>query len=325
MNILISGINGFIGRHLCKSLSAAGHTILGTVRRPQYPIAPELAKARLIELGNIDGQTNWREHLQGVDVVIHLAARVHVMADQAANPLLEYRKTNVEGSVHLAQEAAACGVKRLIYLSSIKVNGEERPTPYSEKDTPAPQDPYGISKWEAEQALSDVAQESALEVVIIRPPLVYGPGVKANFLRLLKLSQTRLPLPLGSLNKPRSMIFIGNLISAINTTIEAPQAAGNTYLVSDNQDISPTKLLLKMAKAQGKKPRLLPCPPGLLQLMGRLLGRSAEIRRLTQPLTVDCQKIRSQLAWSPPFTLEEGLAQTVGQAGTYVDNPSGNE
>lgn len=311
MNILITGITGFVGNNLSQKLSERGDKIWGTIRTTSGKSVKDLNSVQLIPVENIDGETNWPNSLQGIDTIVHLAARVHIMADSDDDPLAAYRQINVAGTLHLAKEAAAHGVKRFVYVSSIKVNGEERMKAYTERDIPAPQDPYGISKWEAEQALAKVAADTGLEIVIIRPPLVYGPGVKANFLRLLNLVQKNIPLPFGSLKNRRSMIFIGNLVSAIITCCDHQAAVNQTFLVSDNEDISVTELLQEMAIILKKKIFLLPIPPFLLNMAAFCFGKSAEAKRLTKPLIINCQKIRHTLSWFPPYNLEEGLRNTV--------------
>ena len=311
MNVFLTGINGFVGQQLSKELSLRGDRVFGVIRPCSSHTIEDISSVQLRPVANIDGKTNWTNILQGIDTVVHLAARVHIMADSESDPLVAYRQTNVEGTIHLAREAAAQGVRRFVYVSSIKVNGEERSKAYTEKDLPAPKDPYGQSKWEAEQALAKVARETGLEVVIIRPPLVYGPGVKANFLRLLGLVKRGIPLPFGSLHSLRSMIFVGNLVSALLACSDHPNATGQTFLVSDNEDLSVRELLQKIAKTLQVNLILLPIPPFFLHMAACCLGKSAKSRRLTQPLRINCQKIRTTLSWSPPYTLEEGLTKTI--------------
>ena len=324
--ILVSGANGFLGSALSQTLTVRGYEHKKIVRR---------ACLGAISVGNIDNQTAWGDALTGVDVVVHLAARVHVMHDTVTDPLAEFRKVNVFGTERLAREAARAGVRRFIYVSSIKVNGEQAPGSYlsqiastqippgspllkggtlgafSEGDEPNPQDPYGVSKWEAEQALHRVAQETGLEVVIVRPPLVYGPGVGANFLRLLALVQKGVPLPFGAIKNQRSLVYVGNLVDAIITCLEHPAAAGQTYLVSDGEDVSTPELIRRIAHALGRPARLLPVPPILLRFAGQLTGKSAQVERLLDSLAIDSSKIRRELGWTPPFTMEQGLAETM--------------
>jgi nucleoside-diphosphate-sugar epimerase len=314
MKILVTGANGFIGQATCAALRQAGHTVLPAVRVP-YGLADEVV------VGNIHAQTDWRAALVGVDAVVHLAARVHLMNDKATDPLAQYRSVNVAGTLQLAQQAHTAGVKRFVYISSIKVNGEERATAYTEADTPAPEDAYARSKWEAEQGLQKIAAETGLEVVILRPPLVYGPGVGANFLALMRAIARGLPLPLGAIDEQRSrrsMIFVGNLADAIACCVAHPATAGETFLVSDGDDVATPELARRIAAALGRQARLIPVPCRWGNMLGRITkklphGRkmSALVRRLTEPLSINSQAIRHTLGWTPPFTLDEGLRATA--------------
>lgn len=314
MRLLITGASGFVGLALCNTLRQPGlaaHSVVPAVR-----VAHGLPGEKVI--GEINGRTDWRAAVTGMDAVVHLAARVHVMRDAAADPLAAYRAVNVEGTLHLARQAAAAGVRRFVFVSSIKVNGEERTTAYTEADTPAPEDAYALSKWEAEQGLRQIAAATGLEVVILRPPLVYGPGVGANFLALLRAVARGMPLPLGAINNQRSLIYVGNLADAIVRCLEHPAAAGKTFLVSDAETVSTTELIRRMAAALGRPARLLPMPPSLLHAAARLAkkfpkGRTAPAlaRRLLDSLAIDSRAIRRDLDWSPPFTLNEGLWQTA--------------
>lgn len=309
MKFLVTGANGFVGRSLCAELLRQGHAVRAAVRSASSLIA----EAARVVVGTIDGETDWTEALCGVGVVIHLAARVHVMHDESKNPLEEFRRVNVAGTEHLARSAAASGVKRLVYVSSIKVNGEATSgnDKFTEVDVPSPQDPYGVSKWEAELVLQRVAKETGLEVVIVRPPLVYGAGVKGNFAQMLKVLAKGIPLPLASVQNRRSLVYVGNLVDALILCATHPAAAGQTYLVSDGQDISTPDLLRRLAIAMGHPVRLLPCPLSLLKLAGRLTGKSDQVERLLGSLQVDSGKIRSELSWVPPYTLQQGLHMTV--------------
>jgi UDP-glucose 4-epimerase len=262
-------------------------------------------------VGEIGANTGWQRAVDGCDAVVHLAARVHVMRDSAADPLAAFRAVNVDGTLNLARQAAAAGVKRFVFLSSIKVNGEGSEVPYLESDSPAPLDPYAISKWEAEQGLREIAAQTGMEVVILRPPLVYGPGVKANFARLIRAVERGWPLPLGAIDNRRSLLFLGNLVDAIRLCLEHPAAANRTYLLSDGEDVSSAELVRRLAKAMGKPARLLPVPAWAFGLAGRLLGRRQEVARLLGSLTVDSSAIRRELGWVPPYTLDQGLALTV--------------
>jgi nucleoside-diphosphate-sugar epimerase len=269
MKFLITGANGFVGRALCAELLRRGYSVRAAVRA-----AGKFAgDAEPVAVGDIDGATDWSEALCGVEVVVHLAARVHVMRETGADSLAEFRRVNVEGTANLARQAAGAGVKRLVYVSSVKVNGESTaPIPtlalplkgrvqnvFTETDAPSPQDPYGISKWEAEQILSRVSQETGLEVVIVRPPLVYGAGVKGNFAQMLKVLTKGIPLPLASIHNQRSLVYVGNLVDSLIACATHPAAAGQAYLVSDGEDISTPDLLRQLGAAMGHPARLFPC------------------------------------------------------------------
>lgn len=302
--VLVTGANGFVGRAVCAALRRTGHAVTPAVRRAQ-----DLAQEQVI--GEIDAQTDWRAALAGVESVVHLAARVHVMRDTIADPLAQYRAVNVAGTLNLARQCAAAGVRRFVFVSSVKVNGEERAAPYTEADTPAPEDAYALSKWEAEQGLRQIAAETGLEVVILRPPLVYGPGVGANFLALLRVVACGMPLPLGAIDNRRSLIYVGNLAAAILCCLEHPAAAGKTFLVSDGEDVPTPGLVRRMAAVLGQPVRLLALPVPLLRFAARLAKKSALAIRLFDSLTVDSSAIRRELGWSPPFTLDEGLRETA--------------
>ena len=304
--VLVTGANGFIGRALCGVLAASGRRVRKAVRMP----VPGLPDA--VVVGDIGPDTDWRTALEGVSGVVHLAARTHVLRETATDPLAAYRKINVSGTERLARSAAAGGIRRLVIVSSVKVSGERtEERPFTEDGAPRPEDAYGVSKWEAEQALSRIAAETGLEVVALRPPLVYGPGVKGNFLRLMNLVARGVPLPLGAVDNRRSLIYTGNLAGAIVKALDAPQAAGRTYLVSDGEDVSTPDLVRGLARALGVKPRLLSLPLSALDLGARLAGRRAEFVRLTSSLQVDSSRIQRELDWRPPFTLAQGLELTA--------------
>jgi nucleoside-diphosphate-sugar epimerase len=304
--VLVTGANGFIGRALCGVLAASGRRVRKAVRMP----VPGLPDA--VVVGDIGPDTDWRTALEGVSGVVHLAARTHVLRETATDPLAAYRKINVSGTERLARSAAAGGIRRLVIVSSVKVSGERtEERPFTEDGAPRPEDAYGVSKWEAEQSLSRIAAETGLEVVALRPPLVYGPGVKGNFLRLMNLVARGVPLPLGAVDNRRSLIYTGNLAGAIVKALDAPQAAGRTYLVSDGEDVSTPDLVRGLARALGVKPRLLSLPLSALDLGARLAGRRAEFVRLTSSLQVDSSRIRRELDWRPPFTLAQGLELTA--------------
>lgn len=320
MKFLVTGANGFVGKSLCAELLRQGHAVCAAVRAVGAPIE----NIEMAVVGSIGGMTDWAAALHGVEVVIHLAARVHVMREVAADPLAEFRRVNVAGTEHLARQAARAGVKRLVYVSSVKVNGESTLSPspspaseggeplcFTELHVPAPQDAYGLSKWEAEQALHRVAAETGPEVVIVRLPLVYGAGVKGNFAQMLKVLAKGIPLPLASVRNLRSLIYVGNLVDALILCATQPAAAGQTYLVNDGEDVATPDLLCWLGEAMGRPARLFPCPPGLLRLAGYVVGKSAQVERLTGSLRVDSSKIRQELGWRPPFSLREGLRLTI--------------
>ena len=292
--VLVTGANGFVGSHLCPALEAAGHQVIAATRATVGEIGPD---------------TDWRAALDGVDTIIHLAARAHIMSDTAADPEAEYMRINQGGTAALARQAAETGVRRLVFLSSVKVNGERtKVAPFSETDTPAPEDAYGRSKLAAETALFEIAAGSALEATVIRSPLVYGPGVKGNFLKLLGL---RLPLPLGSVNNARSLIYVGNLVSALIAAMQPPVAAGQVYLVDDGDAVSVAELIRKIGDGGDRPARLLPMPVFLLRLAGALTGKQQTIARLVDSLVIDDTKIRRDLGWQPPYNMGQGLAATV--------------
>jgi nucleoside-diphosphate-sugar epimerase len=306
--LLVTGANGFVGRLLCPDLLQRGHEI----RAAQRQIQPGDSAYEQVAVGDIDECTDWGPALQGVETLIHLAGRAHVMQEASEDPLSLYRQVNVAGSRCLAQQAAAAGVRRLIYLSSIKVNGERTGEhPFRETDAPAPEDAYGLSKWEAEQALQKVASETGLELVIVRPVLIYGPGVKGNLLRLSRLIRRGFPLPLKSIDNRRSLLGIDNLLAFLDVCVTHPAAAGEVFLISDGVDFSTPELIRAMAAAMGLKPRLLPFPPGWLRGLAGLLGRSTEVERLCGNLQVDIGKSARLLGWHPVVPVTDGLRQML--------------
>ncbi len=309
MKILATGASGFVGQALCSALIERGYEVRGAVRQEAAVLPPGMEKT---VVGPMDGNTDWSDALRGIDCVIHLAARVHVMHEKSSDPLTEFRKVNVEGTVRLAEAAAAAGVKRLVYVSSIKVNGEatfERP--FSESDAPNPPDPYGVSKWEAEMALQKISAETGLEIVIVRPPLVYGPGVGGNFARMLGWIEKGIPLPLGSVRNRRSMIYVENLADALIHCATRPEAANETFLVSDAKPVSTPELVRILSEKMGVKPAIFPLPLALLAMLGKLAGKSAEVERLTGSLEIDSSRIRKMLGWNPPHAMADGMAETA--------------
>jgi nucleoside-diphosphate-sugar epimerase len=309
LSVLVTGASGFVGRALCGRLVAQGRAVRAAMRSEAS--APALPGCEPVTVGEIGPQTDWREALRGVDTVAHLAARVHVMREAGVQPLADYRRVNVEGTLRLARSAAAAGVRLLVFLSSVKVNGEASSRPLVEADAPAPSDAYGISKWEAEQELSGLARETGLRIVILRPPLVYGPRVKANFLRLMQAVARGVPLPLASIDNRRSLVYLGNLVDAIGACLTHPRVAGGTYFVSDGEDLSTPELVRRLAAALSVRPHLWPMPPALLRGLGALTGRRAAVERLTGSLQVEIAALRREAGWSPPFTVEQGLAETA--------------
>ncbi|MBW8328793.1 MAG: SDR family oxidoreductase [Thiobacillus sp.] len=307
MKIAVTGAAGFVGRALCSDLQAKDHVVVPIVRRA-------CGLSHEVVVGDIGAATDWHAVLAGCDALVHLAARVHVMDDTAQDQLSLYRSTNTEATLNLARQAAEAGVKRFAFISTIKVNGEGRDAPYRESDAAAPEDAYAISKWEAEQGLLRIAQETGMEAVILRPPLVYGPGVKANFLRLMRTVERGWPLPLGAIRNRRSLLYLGNFVDAIRVCVEHPDAAGQTFLVDDGQPVSTPELIRGVARAMGRPARLLAVPVTGLELAGMLLGKRAAVARLTGSLFVDSTLIRTRLGWTPPYSMEAGLAATVASA-----------
>lgn len=305
MKVLVTGAAGFVGRHLCARLRAAGVTVHEAVRRVEGAARPGV-----FAVGDIGPGTEWGPALEGADAVVHLAARVHMMSDAAADPLAEYRRVNVEGTLRLARQAAAAGVPRLVFASSVKVNGEGTPpgTAWRETDPPAPADPYGVSKHEAEQALAATA---GIETAVVRPPLVYGPGVGANFLRLMGAVHRGVPLPLGAVDNRRSLVYVENLADVLALCVSHPHAAGGTFLVSDGPPLSTPELIRALGRALGRRPRLVPVPCALLRGAASLVGRGPAVERLCGSLVVDDSYVRAALDWRPPFDAEAGLARTA--------------
>lgn len=306
MRVLVTGANGFVGRSVVHQLSEAGYEVVPVIREP-YGLKNE----KLV--GNIDSKTDWKEILSGTDVIVHLAARVHVMNEKSNSPLESFREVNTEGTLNLAKQAVEVGVKRIIFLSSIKVNGEytKAGKAFSADDISAPTDPYGQSKWEAERGLLELSKSSGIEVVIIRPPLVYGPSVKANFLSLLRLVERGFPLPLGAIHNNRSLVALDNLVDLIKLCLEHPKAKDQVFLVSDGEDLSTTELVKRIARALNRSARLISIPTFLLRLGASVFGKKEVARRLLDNLQVDIKKTRDLLGWSPKVSLDEGLRKTV--------------
>lgn len=305
MKVLVTGANGFIGRALVHRLAHDDRlSVRAAVRRPaQFPPGVEQTP------GDLEPGRNWNDSLEGVTHVVHLAARVHMMRDTAPDPALQYHRVNVDGTMALARSAVAAGVRRFVYLSSLKVNGESGL--FTERDRPSPRDEYAISKHEAELMLRELAQQGTLEAVIIRPPLVYGQGVGANFAQLIRAVGRGMPLPLGAVRNHRSFVGVDNLVDFIVTCLDHPAAANETFLVSDGDDLSTPELVRRLARAMERPARLIPVPPLLLRLAARAAGRRDAAERLLASLQADISKARGTLSWSPPVTVDEGLARTV--------------
>jgi len=302
---LVTGANGMVGSALCDALALDGIELIKAVRTATAPDHHGI--------GVINGSSNWSKTLEGVTTIVHTAARVHVMQDSTHDPLAEYRKVNVEGSLNLARQAISAKVKRFIFISTIKVNGDSTaPGKYfTAEDKSDPKDPYGISKRETEIGLRQLGEESGMDIVIIRPPLVYGPGVKANFLSMMRWIDWGVLLPFGTIQNKRSLVGLDNLVDLIMTCIEHPGAANQTFLAGDGEDLSTTELLHRMGNALGKPARLIPFPVGLLTLIARLLGKKDVIQRLCSSLQVDISKAQELLGWVPPVSVEEGLLKTA--------------
>jgi nucleoside-diphosphate-sugar epimerase len=308
--VYLTGATGFVGQGLLARLSQDGVACTVAVRRP---VANVPVGVRVLSIASFEASAELAAGLAGHDVVVHCAGRAHVMHEQAADSLAAFRAVNVDGTLNLARQAAAAGVKRFVFLSSVKVNGEESQSglPYRADSAAAPADAYGISKHEAEQALRVLAGETGMEVVIIRPVLVYGPGVKANFHSMMSWVAKGVPLPLGAIHNRRSLVALENLVDLIVTCIDHPAAANQTFLVSDDEDVSTSELLRKMARALGKPARLLPLPASWLRAAATLLGKSGVAKRLCGSLQVDISHTKTLLGWAPPVTLDAALQRTA--------------
>ena len=316
MRVLVTGAGGFIGRHVCTLLSNAGYRVRGAGRalRPGVGLAETMDWVRMPVL---DATSHWAAALQGIDAVVHLAGRAHVLRDRASEPLAEYRRVNVAGTEALARQAAQRGVRRIVFMSSIKVNGERTGRSaeggwqkFTDRDLPCPEDAYGTSKWEAEKVLAGMATETGLQVTVLRPPLVYGPGVGANFLRLMHAIERGWPLPFGAVDNLRSLIYVENLADAVLRCLRESASAGRTYTISD-MDVSTPGLIIAIARAMGRKPKLFRCSPVLLRSCGRVIGQRDTMQRLLDSLVVDSSAFRRELQWTPRYSNDEGLSRTV--------------
>jgi nucleoside-diphosphate-sugar epimerase len=310
MQIAVTGANGFVGRTLCAQLGDAGHQVIALVRRAGS------CESRVHELvvpdDNFASLAAGQPSLPRCDALVHLAARVHMMQDDSADPLAAYRAANVEGALNAARAALAAGARRIVFVSSVKALGEREPgRPWREDDVPAPVDPYGISKYEAEQALFALGREHGIDVAVVRPPLVYGPGVRANFRGLMRAVDRGVPLPLGSVDARRSMVYVGNLADAIRTLATRSEPVGGVYHVTDGDDLSGAGMVEAIATALGRPARLVPVPVAWLRGLGKLTGKVAQVERLTSPLRIDSSRLRRELGWAPPWSVAQGLAETA--------------
>lgn len=309
-HVLVTGANGFIGSVLVGHLVQKGFRVRAAVRNTETIRNPGFRTVDTIAVGDVGDATDWSAALRGIDIVIHLAGRAHVLAETAPDPLAEFRRINTDGSLSLARQAA--NTRRFIFVSSIKVNGNiTTDMPFSEASPTLPLDPYAISKLEAEQRLTSLSGDTGLELVIVRPTLVYGPHNRGNFLKLLQLVKRKWPLPLGSVQNSRSLLYVENLASALALCVIHPCAKGETYLVSDEENISTPDLIVHLARQLGVPTKLLPVPTGVLRALGTLTGKSGEFERLLGSLRVDSSKIRRDLGWSQPYTMAEGLQKTA--------------
>ncbi|WP_411976609.1 UDP-glucose 4-epimerase family protein [Sulfitobacter faviae] len=304
--VAVTGASGFIGSALCQYLSERGFDVRAIVRHAD-------PGSHAIANGDIGPDTDWSSALDGVDCVVHCAGRAHILNDTTENPLQEFRRVNRDGTIQLARHAVSAGVRRFVFLSSVGVvgapsrNGEI----YDIETIPQPDWDYAVSKWEAEQALNGLADETGLQVTNVRPPMVYGPGVPANFRRLLKLVDLGVPLPFGAIDNRRSMVALANLLSFLEECIVNPEAAGKTFFVSDNHDLSTPELTRLIATALGRRPLLVPVPTFVLWFLGKLIGRTQDIERLTGNLQIDTTYSCSTLGWKPPLSVENAIFQTV--------------
>ncbi|ACE91944.1 NAD-dependent epimerase/dehydratase family protein [Rhizobium phaseoli] len=308
MRCLVTGAAGFVGSPLVERLHAEKICDLVVTTRSQTSVFPDDVRHFPIEMTD---STDWTAALAGVDVILHLAARVHIMNDRAADPLAEFRRTNTAATLNLAEQAARAGVKRFVFVSTIKVNGEENNRPFRHDDAPMPIDPYGISKLESEIGLREIAARTGMEVVIIRPPLVYGPGARGNFALLVGLVRKRIPLPFASLKNRRTLVAVQNLVDLIITCAAHPAAGGEIFLAGDGEDLSTPELIRGIAAGLGVKPMLIPFPSALLHMAAKAVGKEAVYQRLCGSLQVDMSQARKVLGWTPVVTPRQGLKLAV--------------
>lgn len=308
--ILVTGANGFVGKMVCADLLARGFEVTAAVRKVPAGANVNGDGLRFVGVGNIDAETDWDAALAGCSGVIHLAARAHILNDEVADPLAAFRATNVAGTLQLARSAARAGVARFVFVSSVGVNGSQNARPFTESDAPLPAEPYAVSKLEAELALQADAANGAMELVIVRPPLVYGPGCPGNFLRLLKLLSTRMPLPFGAMRNKRSFVGVWNLADFLATCLVHDKAAGQVFLISDLEDVTLPDLLRGLARGMGRSAPLFSVPPGWLATLAGMAGKGAMFDKLGGALTVDASRAHTVLGWTPPVSLAEGLQRT---------------
>lgn len=307
MTTLVTGATGFIGSAVVDRLVAEGRHVRAVSRSTGDGHGN--AAVERVAIDGMDASTDWRSALREVDTVMHLAARVHVMDDRSADPLTEFRRVNVDGTLALARQAADCGVQRFVFVSSIKVNGEVGS--FRESDQPTPTDPYGISKYEAEEGLREISGARGLEVVVVRPPLVYGPGVRANFRALINLVKRGVPLPFGAIHNSRSMVGLSNLVDFLARCLYHERAVGETFFISDEDDVSTTQLVRRIAEALDRQTLLIPVPKSLLWAAATLVGKRAVAQRLLGSLQLDISKARRLLDWAPPSSMQDELRRTV--------------
>ncbi|WP_155984193.1 MULTISPECIES: NAD-dependent epimerase/dehydratase family protein [unclassified Thioalkalivibrio] len=308
--VLVTGATGFVGRHVCACLAAQDDWM--PVAGSRWPGVSVGTGVEMVATPALGADSNWTEALGGVFAVVHAAARAHVMKESAVDPMAEFRRCNVEGTLELARQAAEAGVRRFVFLSSIGVLGRSSERPLRFDDSPAPEDDYAVSKWEAEQGLVELSRETGMEVVVVRPPLVYGPNAPGNFGKLMEWMARGVPLPLGAVTRNRrSLVGLDNLVDLLVTCLEHPAAANRVFLAGDGEDLSTTDLLRRVAAAMGRRARLVPVPPVLLRAGARAVGRGEMARRLLDSLQVDISHTRETLGWEPPVSVDEGLRRAV--------------
>ena len=319
--ILLTGASGFVGKAIAAALSANNTPLICPSRSPLRALDRKVENP---QIGDLSGDTDWSPYLTNVGIVIHCAARVHVMHEAVSDPLPLFRQINVDATMRLAEQAALAGATQFIFISSVKVNGDGTALgqPYTETTPSEADDPYGISKYEAENALLALGERSGMRITIIRPPLIYGPGVKANFASMLNWIKKGIPLPFASINNKRSLVYLGNLVSLVLCCLHNAQSGQQIFLVSDDHDLSTAELLRLSAQAMKMRSRLLPCPPSVLICLAKLVGRPAITDRLCGSLQVDISKAKQLLGWTPPYSVEQGLSATVAALDTSIKTTS---